>query len=71
MAKIKTEADKEAVLVALDQLSQTMDVMRQVVGRLKHSIESAQLPTVSAARPPREDTSSEEEWDRTSSDILH
>ncbi|MEX1033534.1 MAG: hypothetical protein WDZ30_09250 [Cellvibrionaceae bacterium] len=40
--KTKTEADKEAVLLALDQLSQTMDVMRQVVARLKRSVEQAE-----------------------------
>jgi hypothetical protein len=37
----KTETDKETVLLALDQLSQTMDVMRQVVTRLKHRVEQA------------------------------
>ncbi len=36
-------SDKEAILIALDQLSQTMDVMSQVVARLKRTVEQAQF----------------------------
>jgi hypothetical protein len=50
MAKIKAEAEKEAVLLALDQLSQTMEVMRQVVGRLKRSIEQTSNPDLQARK---------------------
>lgn len=39
---MKNDKDKEAVLLTLDQLSQTMDVMRQVVRRLKRSIEAGE-----------------------------
>lgn len=39
----KFAADKEAILTALDQLSQTMDVMGQVIARLKRSVEQAQI----------------------------
>lgn len=39
----KYSADKEAILVALDQLSQTMAVMSQVVARLKRSVEQANI----------------------------
>lgn len=53
----KTDADKEAVLLTLDQLSQTMDVMRQVVSRLKRSVEEAETTQVpqhlAATRQPR------------------
>ncbi|MGQ9425404.1 hypothetical protein ACXYTJ_07040 [Gilvimarinus sp. F26214L] len=47
--KPKTEADREAVLMALDQLSQTMEVMSQVVSRLKRSVEQAEA---NAAKAP-------------------
>ena len=33
--------NKEAILIALDQLSQTMEVMSQVVARLKRTVEQA------------------------------
>lgn len=39
----KFAADKEAILMALDQLSQTMEVMAKVVSRLKRSVEQAHL----------------------------
>lgn len=42
MSKSNTDAEKEAVLMALDQLSQTMDVMRNVVVRLKHQVEESE-----------------------------
>ena len=31
--------DSETILMALDQISQTIDVMTSVVGRLRHSVE--------------------------------
>lgn len=40
--KIKADTDREAVLLTLDQLSQTMEVMHQVVSRLKRSVELAE-----------------------------
>ncbi len=39
----KFAADKDAILMALDQLSQTMEVMGHVVSRLKRSVEQAQM----------------------------
>ncbi len=36
----KQKMDRESLLMALDQLDQTMDVMRQVVNRLKHNLET-------------------------------
>ena len=39
----KFAADKEAILMALDQLSQTMEVMGQVVSRLRRSVEQAHI----------------------------
>ena len=39
----KMAANKEAILVALDQLSQTMDVMNQVINRLKRTVEQAHI----------------------------
>ena len=46
----KFAADKEAILVALDQLSQTMEVMGQVVTRLKRSVTQAEIATRSVAK---------------------
>ena len=37
----KTEADREAIVSALDQLIQTMDVMQQIVRRLRRSVDQA------------------------------
>ena len=35
----KTPKDTETVLMALDQISQTIDVMTSVVGRLRHYVQ--------------------------------
>ncbi len=35
----KTAKDSETVMMALDQISQTIDVMTSVVGRLRHHVE--------------------------------
>lgn len=40
MSKSNIDAEKEAVLMALDQLSQTVDVMHDVVARLKYRVEA-------------------------------
>jgi hypothetical protein len=71
MAKIKAEAEKEAVLLALDQLSQTMDVMRQVVGRLKRSIESAEPPPKGKAQPRPQESTDEDECEKEIPSVLH
>lgn len=71
----KAETDKEAVLLALDQLSQTMDVMRKVVGRLKRSIEESSAEQLSPAKPKQkqENASFEEEHEQAGerSGVLH
>lgn len=46
--KIKANTDREAVLLTLDQLSQTMEVMHQVVSRLKRSVELAEAKPASS-----------------------
>lgn len=48
--KIKADTDRETVLLTLDQLSQTMDVMRQVVSRLKRSVELAEAKPALGAK---------------------
>lgn len=35
--------DSETILLALDQISQTIDVMNSVVGRLRHYVEEQEL----------------------------
>ncbi|MEM1403709.1 MAG: hypothetical protein AAGG55_10295 [Pseudomonadota bacterium] len=35
--------DNETILMALDQISQTIDVMTSVVGRLRHFVEEQEL----------------------------
>ena len=35
----KAPADTETILMALDQISQTIDVMTSVVGRLRHYLQ--------------------------------
>ncbi|MFK7828183.1 MAG: hypothetical protein AB8B57_00260 [Congregibacter sp.] len=48
---------EESLLIALDQLSQTIDVMSSVVGRLRHQIEeqsySKEAEIRQAMRPDR------------------
>ena len=50
MTDRRVSADKEAILVALDQLSQTMEVMAQVINRLKRTVQQAQLHEPSAGQ---------------------
>ena len=45
-------ADREAILMALDQISQTIDVMNSVVGRLRSYVE-AQEPKRDEPRATR------------------
>lgn len=40
--KAKTDAEKEAVLTTLEQLSQTMEAMNQVIHRLKRRVEAVE-----------------------------
>ncbi len=35
----KTPKDSETIMMALDQISQTIDVMNSVVGRLRHHVQ--------------------------------
>lgn len=35
--------DNETILMALDQISQTIDVMTSVVGRLKHFVQEQEI----------------------------
>ncbi|MEO0436259.1 MAG: hypothetical protein AAF098_05065 [Pseudomonadota bacterium] len=37
------QKDNETILMALDQISQTIDVMTSVVGRLRHYVEEQEL----------------------------
>ena len=46
----KTIIDQEDILLALDQLTQTMEVMSKVVNRLKIDLEK--LPNTIANSPP-------------------
>jgi hypothetical protein len=71
MAKIKAEAEKEAVLLALDQLSQTMDVMRQVVGRLRRNIEQTESQTSQRRLRSKDNANGEEEHETESPAVLH
>ena len=47
MTKHTTNMDQETVLKALDQLSNTIDAMSQVVKRLKNDLESHSSSTTS------------------------
>ena len=42
--------DSETILMALDQISQTIDVMTSVVGRLRHFVEEQEFSEEAAAR---------------------
>lgn len=53
--KIKSDADKQAIAMALDQLSQTMEVMQQILHRLKRSVDQANQHR--ALEPQRQSTS--------------
>jgi Zn-dependent oligopeptidase len=41
--KEEDQKDSETILMALDQISQTIDVMNSVVGRLRHYVEEQEL----------------------------
>ena len=59
----KTPKDTETILMALDQISQTIDVMTSVVGRLRTYLQQQEA---AAAEKPK-DMSAEMQSDR----ILH
>ena len=59
----KEPTDRETVLMALDQISQTIDVMSSVVGRLRHYLEEQEAK----AADPAQELAKEMEGDR----ILH
>jgi hypothetical protein len=50
-------SDNETILIALDQISQTIDVMTSVVGRLRHFVQeqgmSEEMEVREAMRPGR------------------
>lgn len=60
----KTPSDTETILMALDQISQTIDVMTSVVGRLRHHLQEQEA---AAAAEKKTDLSAEISSDR----ILH
>lgn len=43
-------SDNETILMALDQISQTIDVMTSIVGRLRHFVEEQEFSEEAAAR---------------------
>ncbi len=60
----KEPSDNETVLMALDQISQTIDVMTSVVGRLRNYLEEQEAK---AADPAQQELLKDLEGDR----ILH
>ena len=44
------DANVQSVMMALDQLSETLDVMRQVVERLRRSVDQAQVSATLSER---------------------
>jgi len=59
-------SDRESILMALDQISQTIDVMTSVVGRLRSQVEArgeAQGQAQAGARP-RAQTEAESDRDK-------
>jgi len=46
----KSHGDTETMLLALDQISQTIDVMTSVVGRLRHQLREQAAATQAASR---------------------
>ena len=58
-------SDTETILMALDQISQTIDVMTSVVGRLRHHLQ--QQEAAAAASDAQADLSAEMPADR----IIH
>ena len=42
MSDNKSKRDDETIMIALDQISQTIEVMTKVVERLRHQIENQQ-----------------------------
>ncbi len=59
----KEPTDRETVLMALDQISQTIDVMNSVVGRLRTYLQEQEAKTAD----PAKELAKEMEGDR----ILH
>ncbi len=59
----KSPTDKETILMALDQISQTIDVMTSVVGRLRTYMHQQE----SAAADKKKDLQAEMQSDR----VLH
>lgn len=53
--KAKTDAEKEAVLTTLEQLSQTMEAMNQVINRLKRRVEAVESASGSAQELDEDD----------------
>ena len=61
----KTPKDTETILMALDQISQTIDVMTSVVGRLRNYVQQDTSTSTST------DTSKELRKEMQSDRILH
>jgi hypothetical protein len=59
----KAPADTETILMALDQISQTIDVMTSVVGRLRHYLQEQEQAARRADQQP--DLNEEMRADRT------
>ena len=63
MSNDKNPSDTETIMMALDQISQTIDVMTSVVGRLRNYMQQQQA----AAADPKKELLAEMRPDR----ILH
>jgi hypothetical protein len=51
----KTRSETETILMALDQISQTIDVMTSVVGRLRNYMQEQEAAASEPNPDPRED----------------
>ncbi|MEM9254897.1 MAG: hypothetical protein AAGA91_05575 [Pseudomonadota bacterium] len=50
----KRPSDTETIMMALDQISQTIDVMTSVVGRLRTYVQQQETATKTATEQPAE-----------------
>jgi hypothetical protein len=63
----KSGSDNETILMALDQISQTIDVMTSVVGRLRTYMQEQEAAAAATAETSAKDLQAEMRPDR----ILH
>jgi len=60
----KSPSDNETILMALDQITQTIDVMTSVVGRLRNYVQQEAAAAAAAADKPK-NQEAEMQADRT------